>query len=197
MATIRVEYRPRKGKGASAGRDARSQGMLKSRLGDVALAIILSVAFVAGMGNLRSTREHHARNRHPHSVLAPRHGQAPKPGIRTAGRDETALARGGTGAPPAAGSGIVHPPRQSFRGRSGSNVRTRGPPPRRPVELSSRSDSSYHSDSRSVAAPRPDISSSTDPCPWSTPPRLSRRGSAGCVEGAPACRIPPLAGGVS
>src|SRR5712671_6576841 len=108
--------------------------MLKIRFGDVALAVVLCVAFVVGMGSVRPTRERHARSRHPHSVLAPRHGHAPRPGARAAGREETALAGGGTGAPPAAGSRAVRLPEPASRGRSGANARTRGPPDRPTVE---------------------------------------------------------------
>jgi len=193
---LRQQYRPWMGRGAFGSRwDARSRAMLMRRVGDVSLAVALGLASIAGMGSPRLMRAHDARNRHPHSVLAPRHGHASRLSIKVSGRDDSTLMRGSAAAPPAEASLVSCAPASIPVVGSGSNVLVRGPPSRETASF--RSILFGHSGFRSRPAVHPDLVPSTKPYPWSTPTRLPRRERADRVEGAPARRTPSLAGGDS
>ncbi len=160
--------------------------MLMRRLADASLAVVLVLAFLAGMGSPRPLRAHDARSRHPHSVLAPRHGHAPRPGIKTAGRDDEVLMPGDAGTPPATAALIAAVVAPMPETRSGAGAHVRGPPSRAPVPF--RDNLSRRSEYRSGPA---------HPFPASTTTRLPRRERADRVEGAPARGNPSLAGGDS
>ena len=184
------------GRGAPGSRrDARSHAMLTRRLADCSLAVVLGLAFIAGMGSPRLTRAHDAGKRHPHSVLTPRHGHAPRLGVRAMGRDDSALSRGGVVAPPTAASLISCAQAPMSGDRRASCALVRGPPSRT-LFLSSPCLSRYP-EFRSDSALGQDPPPSTKLIPANTTTRLPRRDRADRVEGAPARRTPSLAGGDS
>src|SRR5438093_4546347 len=169
--------------------------MLTRRLADCSLAVVLGLAFIAGMANPRPTRAHDAGSRHPHSALAPRHGHAPRLGVKATGRDDSAPTRGVVLAPPAAASLIACATAPIGGDRPASRALVRGPPSRAPSP--SRLHLSRHPESRSHPALGQGLPPSKNPIPANTTTRLPRRDRADRVEGAPARRTPSLAGGDS
>jgi hypothetical protein len=179
--------------------------MLIRRPADFSLVLVLCLAFVTATGAARPVKEPLSRGRHPHSVLTPRHGHAPRLGARTSGRHQPGLICAAIPEPPALESRLGTAKAGMAPGRRLNRMEARGPPARNAMNPPFLLAFSPHLDAQAQAVPQPDIpvvsrltvSHSLVPEFPCTMERLAGRDRAGSVEGAPARRILSLTGGNS
>jgi len=188
----------------SVGRDRRApprskHGSAKKRgtLSDYSVALALCLALFMASGPARPVKAHPLRARHPHAVLAQRHGPWLRLEAKPTGRAESAAVRAALGPPPIAESEIGSPEEPAKTERPLFSFGARGPPPGCGIIPALRPVFPHYPDLGSKERDLPYASFQAVPNRRSTQKRLSRRSRAGRLKGTTARRTTPFPGGVS